>query len=93
VMHDLGIDRIMWGSDYPHREGTYPMSREALRNSFSDFSAEDLNRLLWQNAAEVYGFDVDACAASAAEHGPTLAELQEPLTEIPDHWSPAFTRG
>jgi len=93
VMHGLGIDRIMWGSDYPHREGTYPKSREALRNSFSDFSAEDLNRLLWQNAAEVYGFDVDACAASAAEHGPTLAELQEPLTEIPDHWSPAFTRG
>ena len=24
--HLLGIDRLMWGSDYPHTEGTFPFS-------------------------------------------------------------------
>ena len=93
VMHDIGIDRIMWGSDYPHKEGTYPVSREAMRNSFNSFTEDELRMVLGGTAAKVYGFDLDACNAAALEHCPTLAELQTPLPELPDHWSPAFTRG
>src|SRR5438552_3024614 len=36
VRHVLGADRFMWGSDYPHDEGTYPFTREHLRQVFSD---------------------------------------------------------
>ena len=31
VREQIGADRFMWGSDYPHDEGTYPFTRETLR--------------------------------------------------------------
>ena len=33
LRHEIGVDRIMWGQDYPHIEGTYPYTTEALRNT------------------------------------------------------------
>ena len=29
VLDSIALDRFMWGSDYPHKEGTYPYTREA----------------------------------------------------------------
>ena len=80
----IGLDRFMWGSDYPHEEGTYPFSREHLRQLFHDTPEADLRRILGANAAELYGFDLDALAPVAAEVGPTVAELAEPLVTLPD---------
>ncbi len=34
LRHEVGVERIMWGADYPHSEGSYPFSREALRAAF-----------------------------------------------------------
>ena len=31
----VGVDRIMWGHDYPHSEGTYPYTTEGLRCAFA----------------------------------------------------------
>ena len=36
VREETGIDTIMWGSDYPHSEGTHPYTMEALRYTFAD---------------------------------------------------------
>ena len=36
LRHDIGVDRIMWGSDFPHDEGSYPYTTEALRYSLAD---------------------------------------------------------
>ena len=33
LRYEIGVDRIMWGQDYPHIEGTYPYTTEALRNT------------------------------------------------------------
>jgi predicted TIM-barrel fold metal-dependent hydrolase len=91
VFRDIGIDRFMWGSDYPHREGTYPYTRESLRRTFHDWAPADLRRVLSENIAGVYGFDLDALAPLAAECGPTVEELARPLGEVPaDATSPAF---
>jgi len=30
-----GVDHVMWGSDYPHLEGTYPFTAESLRFTFA----------------------------------------------------------
>ena len=35
----IGIDHIMWGSDYPHMEGTFPFSREAMQMTFAGVAA------------------------------------------------------
>ena len=31
--HEIGIEHILWGSDYPHYEGTFPNSRKAMRHT------------------------------------------------------------
>ena len=30
VRHNIGIDRVMWGTDYPHPEGSWPKTHEKL---------------------------------------------------------------
>jgi hypothetical protein len=81
----VGPDRVMWGSDYPHREGSFPYSREALRAAFAGADPAELQQLLAGNAARVYGFDLDALAPVAAAVGPTHAEIALPLgaAEVP----------
>jgi predicted TIM-barrel fold metal-dependent hydrolase len=81
----IGLERFMWGSDYPHDEGTYPYTREHLRALFHDTEPAELRRLLGGNAAELYEFDLDALAPLAAEHGPTVEEIANPLTELPEN--------
>jgi predicted TIM-barrel fold metal-dependent hydrolase len=81
--HEIGVDRIMWGSDYPHSEGSYPHTREVLRHSFADVSVDETRRMLSGTAAEVYGFDLAALDALAAAVGPTVAEVHVPLELVP----------
>ena len=81
----LGIDKIMWGSDYPHDEGTYPYTTLSLRQVFHDWPEGDLRQVLAGNAAGLYGFDLDALAGPASRLGPTVSEVSQPLTELPEH--------
>jgi predicted TIM-barrel fold metal-dependent hydrolase len=89
----IGLDRFMWGSDYPHHESTYPYTREALRRSFAGTDPSELQRVLGGNAAAVYRFDLETLAPIAARVGPSVDELDTPLDAIPaDATSPAFFR-
>jgi len=93
VLDTIALDRYMWGSDYPHKEGTYPYTKESLRRSFSSLPEADLRKIFSENIARVYDFDLDALAPLAAEYGPTPDEIAVPLDEVPaDSVSPAFTR-
>ena len=76
----IGTERILWGSDYPHYEGTYPNTRLALRHTFNDISEDDIRAMLGLNAAELYGFDLEALKPIAAKCGPTYDELRVPLS-------------
>ena len=71
----VGVDKIMWGSDYPHDEGCYPHTKEAMNSAFRDVDPVDIAKMLSENAARVYDFDLEALAPLGAEHGPTVAEL------------------
>ena len=82
----------MWGSDYPHDEGTAPFTREHLRQVMHDLPEADKRAILGENAAKLYGFDLDALAPLAAEHGPTVEELSQPLTELPEKPNSALRR-
>ena len=61
--------QLLWGSDYPHLEGTFvnpegrdrpSVTRLALRHTFCGVSAEDTRRMVGQNAIDIYGLDADA---------------------------------
>jgi predicted TIM-barrel fold metal-dependent hydrolase len=81
--YDLGVDRILWGSDYPHSEGPFPYSREALQVTFAGVAPEEVRLMLGETAAEVYGFDVDLLRPIAAKIGPTVAQVATPLERTP----------
>ena len=91
--HEVGLDRVLWGNDYPHYEGSYPYSRENMRLAFEDVPEREVRMMLGENAAALYGFDLDALRASAAEANITPALVAEPLDEIPtDSQCLAFLR-
>ena len=73
----IGIDRIMWGSDYPHVEGCYPYTRELLRLTFAGVDPTDIQAMVGGNAAKLYGFDLERLVPLAAKFGPTKAEIAE----------------
>jgi predicted TIM-barrel fold metal-dependent hydrolase len=86
----LGIDRIMWGTDSPHPEGSAPYTTAALRATLHDVAVDDCRAMLAGNAGRLYGFDLDALVPIAATLGPAVADVAEPLDEWPVHTGAAF---
>ncbi len=93
VLDELGIERFMWGSDYPHDEGTHPFTREHLRQLFHERTPAELHQILATNAAEMYEFSLDSLAPIAARYGPTVDELATPLDGLPDGANSALKKG
>jgi len=79
----VGRDRVLWGNDYPHYEGCYPHSRENMRWAFADVSEDDVRMMLGENAAALYGFDLEALRAEGEALGITAELVSQPLEEIP----------
>lgn len=79
IEQDL-TDRVMWGDDYPHAEGTWPDTREAIRFTFSDVDSKYTRKYLGENAIDVYGLDRAKLADVAAKIGPTTEEVATPYT-------------
>jgi len=51
----LNVDHLMWGSDYPHTEGTFPRSRERIAEDFRDIPEPDRRKMVRENAMRLYG--------------------------------------
>ena len=94
MRHEIGIDRLMWGADYPHLEGAAPVHRLILRQVFGGMPEEDVRRMLGLNAIQVFGFDADQLQAVADRVGPTVADLSATvsLDEIPKTFSWSLAR-
>ena len=52
----IGVDNLLWGSDYPHLESTFPRSREILDRVMAAASVDDRERMTRTNTAKLYGF-------------------------------------
>ncbi|MEO5841758.1 MAG: amidohydrolase family protein [Acidimicrobiales bacterium] len=68
--HEIGVSKMMWGSDYPHIEGTWPHTQAKLRESFAGVALNEIAAIVGQNAIGVFGFDADLLAATANRIGP-----------------------
>ncbi|MCJ7671944.1 MAG: amidohydrolase, partial [Acidimicrobiia bacterium] len=91
AMRKVGLTKVMWGSDYPHHESTYPYTTEGLRVAFAGWEPDDVRQVTSRTAAEVYDFDLDALAPLADSIGPRVDEVARPLDQVPaDSGSPAF---
>ncbi|GAB1814845.1 hypothetical protein MUNTM_38850 [Mycobacterium sp. MUNTM1] len=80
----LNHEQVMWGSDYPHPEGTTPFTTVALRASLAESSPELCRRLLSENAAALYGFDLDLLNPVAQRIGPLVSDVHTPLDAYPE---------
>ncbi|MFI9742996.1 amidohydrolase family protein [Streptomyces sp. NPDC052494] len=58
----LGSGNFLWGSDYPHYEGSWPHSQELLTRSFRNTPDDDRDRVVSRNCARLYGFDLETLA-------------------------------
>jgi predicted TIM-barrel fold metal-dependent hydrolase len=50
----IGVDNILWESDFPHITSTYPNSWNAVEHSLAGVSAADREKVLFRNAARLY---------------------------------------
>jgi predicted TIM-barrel fold metal-dependent hydrolase len=60
-----GADCLMWGSDYPHEEGTYPNSRETVDRLGKLVDEQTALRVFRDNAAKLFQFSPEVFATPA----------------------------
>ncbi|MGE0881784.1 MAG: amidohydrolase family protein [Acidimicrobiia bacterium] len=50
----LGIDNLMWATDYPHADTTWPDSQQIIDEQLKDCTAEERRKVLYDNVKRVY---------------------------------------
>lgn len=71
----IGIECMMWGSDYPHPEGSWPRTQDVMTETLRGLPESDIAAILGGNAARVYGLDVGKLAPIVDRIGPKLASF------------------
>jgi predicted TIM-barrel fold metal-dependent hydrolase len=56
MRHFVGVDRMMWSSDYPHQASSWPHSQDVVARDFKDASPTDRFKITRGNVAKLYGF-------------------------------------
>ena len=52
--HSIGVKNLLWSSDYPHSETTWPNSLESIKEHFEGVPEDETFRIICQNAVELY---------------------------------------
>jgi predicted TIM-barrel fold metal-dependent hydrolase len=53
--HDIGIDNILWSTDFPHPATTWPNSRSIVERQFAEVPVAERAQICSGNAARLYG--------------------------------------
>jgi predicted TIM-barrel fold metal-dependent hydrolase len=52
----IGVDNMLWGSDFPHAESTWPHSQQFLDRIFAGVPEEERRKITADNTARLFGF-------------------------------------
>ena len=55
LRHEVGLGNLMWSTDYPHSDSTWPHSWKYIDEAFAGVPADERHQLLAGNAIEIYG--------------------------------------
>jgi predicted TIM-barrel fold metal-dependent hydrolase len=77
------VDNMLWGSDMPHIEGTWPNTEASLRMTFSGIPTPVVAKVLGATAVDVFGLDGQKLRAIADRIGPRVSDIDHPLQEVP----------
>jgi predicted TIM-barrel fold metal-dependent hydrolase len=58
VRHITGTDCLLWGNDYPHREGSFPWSQEWIDKQFAGVPEHEVDAMVRGNAAKLFNISV-----------------------------------
>ena len=75
MRREIGIDQFLFGADVPHIEGTWPHTREYLRDAFAGVPEAEARKILGQNAIRFYNLDGAHLDDIASRIGPTADEV------------------
>ncbi|MCH8191625.1 MAG: amidohydrolase family protein, partial [Chloroflexi bacterium] len=52
----VGVDRVLFCTDFPHHINDYPYSRKVVKEMFAGVPPQETRRMVFDNAAELFGF-------------------------------------
>ncbi len=55
----IGVENMLWGSDYPHAEATFPRSQQFIQRMFAGVPEDELRKITSSNAAKMFGFELN----------------------------------
>ncbi len=54
LVEEIGVESLMWGSDYPHGDGVWPESSKYIDEQFGHLPADVVKKITCDNAVEFY---------------------------------------
>jgi predicted TIM-barrel fold metal-dependent hydrolase len=57
LRHKIGVDRLLWGSDFPHQESDWPNSMDVIERNFAGVPEEEKYKMVCGNAIEFFHLD------------------------------------
>jgi predicted TIM-barrel fold metal-dependent hydrolase len=75
--HEIGLDKVMFGVDFPHVESTYPKTLHTLQVLADGVPDDELRAFLGGNAAALWRLDLDALAPVVEEVGFSMQQMRE----------------
>jgi uncharacterized protein len=55
LIEDMGVETLMWGSDYPHGDGVWPESSKYIEEQFGHLPPDVTHKIVCENAGKFYG--------------------------------------
>ncbi len=55
LIDEMGVETLMWGSDYPHADGVWPESSKYIEEQFGRLPADVTHKITCENAGRFYG--------------------------------------
>ena len=55
LIDDIGVETLMWGSDYPHGVGVWPESSKYIADQFGHLPSDITHKIVCENAGRFYG--------------------------------------
>ena len=83
----IGVENLMWGSDYPHFDSTFPKSQEAIERNFEGVPESERELILGENMVRVYNLQSELAPSGRARRSAAPAVVGP----RPEHASSAVT--
>jgi predicted TIM-barrel fold metal-dependent hydrolase len=72
LRYTVGVENMMWGSDYPHRESTWPNTEQRLREVLNEIPEQEIRLIMGETAAKVYNVDAEKLQTVVERVGPDV---------------------